>query len=194
MVPLRQQLAEAVILEYPVVHVFLPSHSFNFEVLKKVHPNTHRCEAKDAISNDHPSPKGVAFPEEEIEEDSRSSDPHIYDIIEDVKFGSLHRISCHNISEKASDASSNGSLLEKPMSDSRLGSSSTAIEPKAFENMEFDFEQGFLDEYSDLISQFNPDDFLDLEGEFSFEAERKDLSDSGQNLLAEELEEGEIAE
>ncbi|KAM7472458.1 hypothetical protein LguiA_010641 [Lonicera macranthoides] len=45
---------------------------------------------------------------------------------------------------------------------------------------DFDFEQGLIDVYSDLISETNPDDFLDLEGVFP---EEVDL---------EELEEGEI--
>ena len=63
------------------------------------------------------------------------------------------------------------------------------------ENIDFDFEQGLLDVYSDIIAQINPDDFLDWEGDFSKEVkseERIDRSDLGRVFPAEELEEGEI--
>ena len=46
--------------------------------------------------------------------------------------------------------------------------------------MDFDFDQGLLDVYSDIFAQINPDDFLDWEGDFSQEVkseERIDCSD-----------------
>ena len=61
------------------------------------------------------------------------------------------------------------------------------------ENMDFDFDQGLLDAYSDIFAQINPDDFLDWEGDFSQEVkseERIDCSDLVRVFLVEELEEG----
>jgi hypothetical protein len=63
--------------------------------------------------------------------------------------------------------------------------------------MEFDFDQGLIDAYSDLMAKSNPDDFLDLEGEFVEEVdveERIGLSGVRGVFSAEELEEGEILE
>ena len=71
-------------------------------------------------------------------------------------------------------------------------------EPGVSEIMEFDFDQGLIDAYSDLIAKNNPDDFLDLEGVFSEEViaeERRSLLEMGGVFSAEEeLEEGEIPE
>ena len=61
------------------------------------------------------------------------------------------------------------------------------------ENIDFDFEQGLLDVYSDIIAQINPDDFLDWEVDFSQEVkseERIDCSDLVRVFPVEELEEG----
>ena len=46
-----------------------------------------------------------------------------------------------------------------------LHSSSKDKEQGQFEDLEFDFDQGLIDSYSDLIAEINPDDFLDLDGE-----------------------------
>lgn len=75
-------------------------------------------------------------------------------------------------------------------------SSSDAKKQVLFEDMDFDFDQGLIDEYSDLMAEINPDDFLDLEGEFTKEgvAERN-LSSVRKFLLADDdIEEGEILE
>ncbi|KAK4372195.1 hypothetical protein RND71_007579 [Anisodus tanguticus] len=72
--PLREQLANKVILEYPVIYVFLPSHSFDFEVIKYSVPR--KSELKEVDCSDSPSPRGVMFREEDIG-DGGSSDPHI---------------------------------------------------------------------------------------------------------------------
>ncbi|XP_073027807.1 uncharacterized protein [Primulina eburnea] len=95
--PIRDQLANMVILEYPIVYVFLPSHSYDFEVIKKSIPI--KMEIKESAHNDHLSPKGVTFKVEEIEdgeadnlspkgvtfkveeiEDRGASEPHVSDI------------------------------------------------------------------------------------------------------------------
>ena len=75
--PVRQQLANLVILEYPLIHVFLPSHSYDFNVIKDANPCCHQPELKKSVAIDHPSPEGISFREEEIEEHGGSSDPQI---------------------------------------------------------------------------------------------------------------------
>ncbi|OIT28412.1 PREDICTED: box C/D snoRNA protein 1 [Nicotiana attenuata] len=74
---LREQLATKVVLEYPVIYVFLPSHSCDFEVIKysvplRVEQNELDCDSR--------SPKGVMFREEDIE-DGGSLDPHVSDLL-----------------------------------------------------------------------------------------------------------------
>ena len=65
--PIREQLANLVILEYPVIHVFLPSQSYDFEVIKDVIPR--KAKVKESVSTDDVNQNGVTFKEEEIEED-----------------------------------------------------------------------------------------------------------------------------
>ncbi|KAJ0836831.1 putative Zinc finger, HIT-type [Helianthus annuus] len=78
--PIRKQLDNLVIIEYPVIHVFLPSHCPDVEVLKpivsqQVQPKT------DPVNDSQPDvdPKGVFFKEEEIK-DHDSAEPHVLDL------------------------------------------------------------------------------------------------------------------
>lgn len=163
--PIRQQLANAVILEYPQIHVFLPSQSYDFHVIEDANLSHHQPEVKDSFTNDHPSPKGNSFREEEIEEYGIVSDSQVLDLMQHVK--------------------------STPANKSQ---SSPQKEPG--ENMDFDFEQGLQDVYSDIIAQINPDDFFDWEGDFPKEVkseERIDCLDFGGVFSVEELEEGEIS-
>ncbi|KAK4802167.1 hypothetical protein SAY86_000370 [Trapa natans] len=66
--PIRQQLADLVILEYPVIHVFLPTDSYDFEILKDIHPIPQNRDAQDTCMNDSLHMNGACFPEEEIED------------------------------------------------------------------------------------------------------------------------------
>ncbi|KAK4349265.1 hypothetical protein RND71_032020 [Anisodus tanguticus] len=74
---LREQLTNKVILEYPVIYVFLPSHSCDFEVIRDSVPL--KAEQNEPVC-DSPSPKGVLFREEDIE-DGGSLDPHVSDLL-----------------------------------------------------------------------------------------------------------------
>ncbi|KAJ6777923.1 hypothetical protein OIU74_001827 [Salix koriyanagi] len=65
---------------------------------------------------------------------------------------------------------------------------------RLFENMEFDFDQGLMDAYSDLISGINPDDFLDLESVFSKEEENDHFGSMGIFFSGRGIGRGEIAE
>lgn len=195
--PIRQQLSNVVILEYPVIHVFLPSHSYDFEVVKDS-PVPHKCLLRDPVSNDHESPKGVPFKEEEIEEDISASDPMVFDLMKNANTNPVSQMPYENgISRKFSNN------LDRPLStkvgaDNCLESSLKTEEQGVFEDIDFDFDQGLIDAYSDIIAEINPDDFLDLNGIFAKEANVEEIeglrNSRGDYLAKEELEEGEIAE
>ncbi|PSS11979.1 Box C/D snoRNA protein [Actinidia chinensis var. chinensis] len=191
--PIRQQLANLMILEYPVIHVFLPSHKYDFEVIKDAVPC--RTEIKESISNNHPSQKGVTFREEEIEDDS-CSDRHILDLTKHVKPNQGLQISPKdNGTEKELNAKpllENASHVHK--AEDSTSSSFKSKNPAVFDGMDFDFEQGLIDAYTDLIAQTNPDDFLDLEGMFpdDFELDERTDDRDFSGIIPEELEEGEI--
>ncbi|CAL8113482.1 unnamed protein product [Prunus armeniaca] len=192
-VPIRQQLTNLVILEYPVIYVFLPSHSLDFEVVKNATPSFCKPELKTYGRND-PSAGGVPFKEEEIEEDN--SYPKVFDLMKHETSSSLPHISSRSRCEKAPDDSLTRTLPATVATDNDLHSNSNAKEQGLFEDMDFDFDQGLIDTYSNLIAEINPDDFLDLEGELTKEElEERNLSSVRKFLLADDdIEEGEILE
>ncbi|KAE8727453.1 HIT-type Zinc finger family protein, putative isoform 2 [Hibiscus syriacus] len=51
--PTRQQLDNTVVIEYPVIHVFLPMEHYDFEVIRENLPVTHRTEGKDSSIADN---------------------------------------------------------------------------------------------------------------------------------------------
>ena len=118
------------------MHVFLPSHSYDFDVIKVANPGHHQPKLKESSTIDHPSPKGISFWEKEIEEHGCSLDSQVLDFMQHVK----------------------PTQANKPQS--------TPLKKEPGENMDFDFEQGLLDVYSDMIAEINPEDFLDWEGDF----------------------------
>ncbi|KAJ8771998.1 hypothetical protein K2173_027175 [Erythroxylum novogranatense] len=193
--PLRQQLANIVILEYPVVHVFLPSHRCEFEIVNEARLITCTMEAKNCVRNDHPSPRGVAFVEEEIK-DGESSDPQVYDFLNNANLGPRHQLNSHEMSERALNESSSGELFARVPAGNGSHPSSWDMELGSLEDMVFDIDQDLLDAYSNLIAEMNPNDLCDFEGEFSKVVGVEEQKDStfGANFPMEELEEGEIAE
>lgn len=169
--PLGPQLANIVILEYPVIHVFLPSHPIDFEVVQVALP--HKPELKkEHVENTDPIPEGVFFREEEIEEKEEgiSLDTNASDLMKKMK------------TDGASYAPNRESKIEENHPIPTVGDT---------EEMKYDFEQDLIYACSDLIVGINPDDFLDLEGVFSHEVEFKERTDSSGAFLG-ELEEGEI--
>ncbi|KAB1224888.1 Box C/D snoRNA protein 1 [Morella rubra] len=209
--PIRQQFANLVILEYPVIFVFLPSQSFDFEVVKDANLVTPKTELKDSGSN--PRPEGVPFKEEEIEDNNSPSDPPFFDLMKHATSSPMHLFpplsgrsekAIDNSSamnkrfEKAVDNTAESPLVSRVAIGNNSHSFSNSKKSEASEMMEFDFDQGLIDSYSELIAQINPDDFLDLEGEFAEEVDvegRRDLSAlPGYLSTVEELEEGEILE
>lgn len=192
--PIRQQFANLVFVEYPVVHVFLPSQTPNFEVVKTANPVSHNPEGTNTRKNDLPSPEGVPFRVEEIEDDDNSFNPQVLDLMKVSTSSPRCEIDPHNL-EGATDNYSID-LMVKHKLGSSPNSSSQAKELGALKELEFDFEQDLIDTYSNIMAQINPDDFLDWEGDFSKEVEMEGGSDllGDTAFTVEELEEGEIME
>ncbi|KAK0574304.1 hypothetical protein LWI29_021342 [Acer saccharum] len=190
--PIRQQLSNVVLLEYPIIYVFLPSHSYDFEVVKDCQPVTRRPMHSDPVSNVYESHKGIAFREEEIEEDVSTSDTRVLDLMKPVKSSQGPRNSNKDrMSEKVSNNTDSPSFT-RTVAGNGSHSSPKADEPGVSEDM-FDFDQGLIDAYSNLFAEINPDDFLDFEGIFAKEAGVDVSNMSGGYFGEEELEEGEIA-
>lgn len=193
--PIRQQLANVVILEFPVVFVFLPSHNIDFEVIEDVNPGIHKSLEKDTECD--LSPKGVSFREEVIEDDDNNSEnPKVFDLMKQVESSSSHQVLTENTnSEKAP----NDSLDEPVFEEDILGNLSPSF-PKSEEltfsgDMTFDFDQGFTDDViADLMAHLNPDDFLDFASDFPKKAENEIPESVFGAPVPEELEEGEIPE
>ncbi|KAL0374007.1 UNVERIFIED_CONTAM: hypothetical protein Sradi_3316400 [Sesamum radiatum] len=194
--PIREQLANIVILEYPIIHVFLPSHSYDFDVINNVSPR--EVDVKEPAHYDYPIPKGVTFREEEIE-DGESSDPNVSDLMNDAcgKMGTKEEpkelvqspYTVKGVKRAPSVSCSDTRLVT--IEDNNMGSNS-CIEQLADVpdlDFDFDFEPGLIDVYPDLTTDANTDDFLDFDGILP---EQKDL-EGGVFLMEEELEEGEIA-
>ncbi|XP_052170828.1 uncharacterized protein LOC127787030 [Diospyros lotus] len=209
--PIRQQLANLVILEYPVIHAFLSSDHHDFEVIKEVKPR--KAKVEERISNSCASPKGVTFQEEEIQDDG-SLNTQVLDLMKNAKPDHVLQISHQDKgTERELDSKFGIPSLEKTAQGTELVSNNDAYihkgqdsiqsgfrtnDPEVLADMDldFDFEQGLIDAYSDIIAQTNPDDFLDFESVFPEDTELQEIRDhpdsSGVCSVKEELEEGEI--
>lgn len=166
--PISQQLANTVLIEYPVIHVFLPSTSLDFEIVKDTTESVPvHFECKEPVNENLSSPKGVLFREEEVEDDT--SDPHILDLMKYMN---------PELAENYQLASSTGSLSMEHTDRHGVFNSE---EHDFTANNFFSFQHTLGDVFSDYIDEVNPDGFLDYEG-FSKEG----------LVVGEELEEGEI--
>ncbi|RDX63254.1 Box C/D snoRNA protein 1, partial [Mucuna pruriens] len=190
--PIRQQLANIVLLEFPVVFVFLPSHRINFEVVKDVNTSKHKSLKKD--SEDNQIPQGVSFREEVIEDDDNSADPQVFDLMKPVESSVSHQVLTQNMSsEEAPNDSSDKSLFEGHTVGNLSHSLTETKELKLSDNMEFDFDQDLIDIFA-VLDQTNPDYLFDFESEFPKKTENEiDLVGTSELFpLPDELEEGEI--
>ncbi|KZV20413.1 box C/D snoRNA protein 1 [Dorcoceras hygrometricum] len=192
--PIREQLANMVILEYPVILVFLPSHSYDFEVIKNSIPI--KKEIKESSHNDQPSPKGVTFKVEEIE-DRGASEPHVSDLKQCAYENST--------TEKEAEYSAKSPLAVRAVKGARsifqsdtctratednAGCSFRTMQLAPCDDIDFDLEPGLLDVYSNLMSETNIDNLLDFGTVLADQHKNMDVETF---LLEEELEEGEIA-
>ncbi|KAL5081079.1 hypothetical protein RYX36_009500 [Vicia faba] len=196
--PIRQQLENVVILEYPVIFVFLPSHTINFEVIKNVIPSTPKSPQKDSEVN--LISEGVSFREEEIEDDNNFDDPKVFDLLKHAESSPSQKVLTENmLSEKAPNDSLDIQVFE--------GDVEGNLSPPSFidtdfqqlsESGIFDFVQDLMYEDSyDLMYQLNPPVFPDFDCEFPKKGENEiDLFAAIDKLPQPEqpgqLEEGEI--
>ncbi|GMH04455.1 hypothetical protein Nepgr_006294 [Nepenthes gracilis] len=183
--PVSQLLANLVILEYPVIQVFLPSHSYNFEVIRDLKPPPAELpEPKASGKDDYFGSEGVLFKEEEIG-DGVASDPQMIDLLWGSGENALRNF-CHHDGKDERESDNSGGWRPTARGFPCINSGSCTIENvggpsnthnEEIKDFDFDFEQDLIDAYSSLIAQSNPDDFLDF-----------NMGVEG----AEELEEGEI--
>lgn len=101
--------------------------------------------------------------------------------------------------EIVEDVSCSGTKVVDAIKSEKSSSGLKVDEMGTTEELLFDFDQGLIDAYSDLIADINPDDFLDFEGIFAKEDgvhEKVDFLNLSGSCLGveelEELEEGEI--
>ncbi|PNY00443.1 box C/D snoRNA protein 1 [Trifolium pratense] len=194
--PIKQQLENVVILEYPVVFVFLPSHSIDFEVIKAVNPSIPKSPPND--SEIIPIPEGLLFREEVIEDDNNSDDPKVFDLMKQVESSSAHQVLTeNNNSDEVLNDSLDISVFEGDVEGNLSPSSLLDRELNLFEDGTLAFDQDFMDDtFADLMRHLSSEEFLDFDSVFA----NNDENDIG--LLApieefpvpEELEEGEIQE
>ncbi|XP_052877072.1 uncharacterized protein LOC128283728 [Gossypium arboreum] len=122
-----------VVLEYPVIHVFLPSEHCDFEVIRENHLVTHGPEGKDSSGADNEIPKGVTFKEEEIEDNGSSLEPQVFDLMKHVLSSPMHQIPSQNKSEKAFGGNSVLSLSARAGAGNRVHCSLQAKDSGLFD-------------------------------------------------------------
>lgn len=190
--PLNQLFSGLVILEYPVIHVFLPSDNCDFEVVKDVRPPPSLRDSKRPDRDDDVACQvGVTFREEEIKEEDTVPEPQIIDLLKSSELDSCKTNSTGVLMiDKQSNNSTNKFQRHKNESDEDL----SCIVGKEVEMLDakiedFEFDQDLIDAYSFLMEEGNPDGFLD----YKPEGEAEDHIDTNIYFAdVEELEEGEI--
>ncbi|KAF5760967.1 putative Zinc finger, HIT-type [Helianthus annuus] len=127
---------------------------------------------KSPVNDSRPDvdPKGVFFKEEEVK-DHNSAEPHVLDLTDKSNSKTETKDEGANVIDKSLDSTCNDNVLS--------------------DLMNFDFEPELVDVYSSLISETNPDDFLDFDGLCD---DLPSKEDSKLGDIEEELEEGEIAD
>lgn len=192
---IREQLENVVILEYPIVYVFLPSHSYDFEVIKKSIPI--KMEIKEPARNDHLSPKVVTFKVEEIE-DGGASEPHVSDLTycayensktkKEPEYSVKSPLAVRAV--KGARSIFKSDVCTRATEDGNAGCSFRTMQLAPCDDIDFDLEPGLLDMYSNLLSETNIDNLLDFGTILADEHKNLEVETF---LLEEELEEGEIA-
>jgi len=193
--PIRKQLADIFILEFPVVFVFLPTHRINFEVITDVNTRKHKSPQKDSEENQ--IPQGLSFREEVIEDDNNSVDPQVFDIVKQAEPSLSHEVMTQNMSSDIAPNDSSGKSLIEGDTGGDLSHSLTETKSlNLSDDMVFDFDQDLMDFYTDILDQTDPKDLFDFDSEFAEKTENKiDIIGASELFpLPNELEEGEILE
>lgn len=173
---LRRQLQNLVILEYPVIHVFLPTHRFPFEVIEDPPLPSLKPVVKPEVDVDDSNTTGVWFREEEMNENYN---------LEFQDHGTKQNLNSLNTKSFPLhlDAGSGGSnILSRGHS-----------QPERNEEMELGLDLELINPSSDLSSEMNPDYFLNLDGDDTWIDEEGEVAgDFRLSLMEDDLEEGEI--
>ncbi|XP_028554377.1 uncharacterized protein LOC110107492 isoform X1 [Dendrobium catenatum] len=164
--PIGSQLAKIVVLEHPIIFVYLPSHENGFEVeasrmplLRNPPPSTF-----DGI----PSHNGTLYRVEEVEEGEMPSDTRITDLVDCRKSEANCNVPSNTFiakeiaKEDKQITEANTGVVKDQISGEAQGEQATNS-PESGEAV-FYFEKELRDAYSDLIGEMNPDDFLCLDG------------------------------
>ncbi|XP_074291462.1 uncharacterized protein LOC141618259 [Silene latifolia] len=205
--PLRELFSGLVILEYPIIHIFLPADPCNFKVVQDVKRTLTEVKSKEPITEDTSSPLVICSKEEEIVEDE-SPEPKIFDFLDkSIKELSKNSPTKEHVTEakivedefpepkifdfldKSIKELPKDSPTKEHVPEAKDVQRSTEVEMLDSSIDDFDFDQELIDAYSLLMEQGNPDNFIDYNREI----------DAGERLNAdvffadlEELEEGEI--
>ncbi|KAI4367055.1 hypothetical protein MLD38_022836 [Melastoma candidum] len=175
---LRRQLANLVILEYPVIHVFLPTHSCPFEIIKDGALPSPKPVVKAEVDVDPSSAKGVWFKEEEINEDCN---------LESQDHGPRQNVNSLN-TEPFPPHLTAGSGVSNVMSNGH-----SKLERN--EEKEQSLDREMIKPSSDLSSEINPDDYLNWDCLDAWQDEVEEVSGVCHLLPGEDdLEDGEIPE
>lgn len=142
--PISKQLSDVVILEYPVIFVCLPSHSFHFEVENDT-KSAYKKQAIVTTSTLTPSPKAIILPKKEVEESVFCTDQ-----------SALLQFNTQVLLDYNTRISNEVGECSKPNSENSVN------EEKPFGDVNFDFLHELSDVYSELLGGMNPDEFLRL--------------------------------
>ncbi|KAG0494449.1 hypothetical protein HPP92_005443 [Vanilla planifolia] len=180
--PLSCQLRNILILEYPLIFVYLPSHEHDFEVETIGKPLARK--AVSVTSDDFQSHKGTLFREVEFEEGDMASYTRVTDQMDcekpeatsvdvpsdatafsDTKFAEAP-------SKEDIDVDFTNEHMQKVTNGDcghLDGEEQMVFAPSSPQISEdgFCFEQELTDVYSDLIGEINPDDFLCLDAGYN---------------------------
>ncbi|KAL3615394.1 hypothetical protein CASFOL_041055 [Castilleja foliolosa] len=173
--PIREQLADMVILEYPIIHVYLPTHTYDFHVVNDIPPR--KPEINEPVIHETQITKGVTFKEEEIE-DGEFLDPLVSDLM---------NIGAELAPPVAKRARLDPDTFEEDIS-IETKSCIEQLNEIGDSDFDFDFEPDINDVYPEQID-------ISSDGLFDFDRELPEERDveAGECLGEEELEEGEIA-
>lgn len=167
--PIGAQLANILILEHPVIFIYLPSHDIGFEFeaartpfLRNTAPST---------SDGIPSHNGTSYRVEEVEEGDMPSDTRVTDLMDCMKSNSLSNPSVTKETSKADNAVlvTDKQIPEAISVGLSLQLSGEPHRTHATNSPEsgdtgFYFEQELKTVFSDLMGEMNPDDFLCFDG------------------------------
>ena len=214
--PLGRQMANIVLVEHPIIHVYLPSHNYDFDIDNDIELlSNSKTDDPPGSSDGIPNSKSLYFREEQIEEGELSSFTKVTDLMDhsrSIQSDKFHQKKNAAVNEKTSDqfyalmsrpdsidlkSASGEGCKASVIKDRNTDSNSGANHMRLSNDVKFEFEQELKDAYSDLVGEINPDDFLCFDGvysdEYELEEERANLLIlDGRFLGEDQLEEGEI--